>query len=228
MGTAPWRRVLLGEVETGISRFDVADVEPASPDGFGAAYIWGYDDAPTLPYYPDEQYTVRSVLANPGGLRVFGAHFPPLSHVAEMQWSPESPDQKKLIDAQPSGIHWYEGPGFGCFHSHDSIAIDTVVSGTIALEASDGTREVLRQGDVVVLCGSNHRWHVISEEPCTVAVTEFPATRRPGEDPSGTMEDVRMRIAALASASENRPPRPRFPALPREQGNRGESEAARE
>jgi hypothetical protein len=199
MGTNPWRRVLLGEVETGISKFEIADVESTDPDGFGAAYIWGYDEAPTLPYYPDEPYQVRSVLANPGGLRVFGAHFPPLSHLAEMKWSPTAEEQKKLLDAQPSGIHWYEGPGFGCFHSHDSIAIDTVVSGTIALEASDGTREILKQGDVAVFCGSNHRWQVISEEPCTVVVTEFHATRRQGEEPSGTMEDVRKRIAALAN-----------------------------
>ncbi|MFD2469980.1 hypothetical protein [Amycolatopsis silviterrae] len=198
MGIVPWRRVLLGEVETGISKFEIAEVESADPDGFGAAYLWGYDKAPTLPYYPDEPYQARSVLANPGGLRVFGASFPPRSRLAEMKWSPASPEQQKLIAAQPSGIHWYDGVGFGSFHSHDSIAIDTVVSGTIALEASDGTREILNQGDVVVLCGSNHRWQVISDEPCTVAVTEFHATRREGEEPSGTMEDVRKRIASLA------------------------------
>jgi len=202
MGTLPWRRVLLGEVETGISKFEIAEIDSTDPNGFGAGYIWGYDEVPTLPYYPDEPYQVRSVLANPGGLRVFGAHFPPLSHLAEMKWSPAAPDQKKLIDAQPSGIHWYDGPGFGCFHSHDSIAIDTVVSGTIALEASDGTREILKQGDVAVFCGSNHRWQVISEEPCTVVVTEFHAPRRQGEEPSGTMEDVRTRIAALANESK--------------------------
>lgn len=203
MGTIPWRRVLLGEVETGISKFEIAEVESTDPNGFGSGYIWGYDEAPTLPYYPDEPYQVRSVLANPGGLRVFGAHFPPLSALAEMEWSPAAPEQRKLIDAQPSGIHWYDGPGFGCFHSHDSIAIDTVVSGTIALEASDGTREILKQGDVAVFCGSNHRWQVISEESCTVVVTEFHATRRQGEEPSGTMEDVRKRIAALANESES-------------------------
>ncbi|WP_329058096.1 hypothetical protein [Amycolatopsis sp. NBC_01480] len=204
MGTLPWRRVLLGEVETGISKFEIAEIDSTDPNGFGAGFIWGYDEAPTLPYYPDEPYRVRSVLANPGGLRVFGAHFPPLSHLAEMKWSPAAPDQKKLIDAQPSGIHWYDGPGFGCFHSHDSIAIDTVVSGTIALEASDGTREILKQGDVAVFCGSNHRWQVISEEPCTIVVTEFHVTRRQGEEPSGTMEDVRKRIAALANVSKPR------------------------
>jgi hypothetical protein len=202
MGITSWRRVLLGEIETGISKFEIAEVESSDPNGFGAAYIWGYDETPTLPYYPDEPYKVSSVLANPGGLRVFGAHFPPLSRLAEMKWSPASQEQKKLIDAQPSGIHWYDGVGFGCFHSHDSIAIDTVVSGTIALEASDGTREILNQGDVVVFCGSNHRWQVISEEPSTVVVTEFHVPRRQGEEPSGTMEDVRKRIAALANESE--------------------------
>lgn len=202
MGTRPWRRVLLGEIETGISKFEIAEVESADPHGFGAVYIWGYDEAPTLPHYPDEPYQARSVLAGPGGLRVFGAHFPPLSQLAAMTWSPASPEQKELLDAQPSGIHWYDGVGFGCFHSHDSIAIDTVVSGTIALEASDGTREILNQGDVVVFCGSNHRWQVISEQSCTVVVTEFPATRRPGEEPRGTMDDVRKRIAALRTGDQ--------------------------
>ncbi|MBB4786916.1 hypothetical protein [Streptomyces rapamycinicus] len=193
---------MLGEVETGISKFEIAEIESTDPNGYGTGFIWGFDEPPTLPYYPDEPYKVRSVLAPPGGVRVFGAHFPPLSRLAEMEWSPGSEEQRKLINAQPSGIHWYDGVGFGCFHSHDSIAIDTVVSGTIAVEVSDGTREVLNSGDVVVFCGSNHRWQVISDEPCTVLVTEFHATRRQGEEPSGTMEDVRMRIAALANESE--------------------------
>jgi hypothetical protein len=202
MPVTPWRRVLLGEVETGISKFEIAEAESTDPNGYGAGFVWGFDETPTLPYYPDEPYKVRSVLAPPGGVRVFGAYFPPLSHLAEMEWSPDSEAQRELINAQPSGIHWYDGVGFGRFHSHDSIAIDTVVSGTIAVEASDGTREVLNPGDVVIFCGSNHRWHVISDEPCTVLVTEFHAPRRQGEEPSGTMEDVRMRIAALAKKSE--------------------------
>lgn len=204
MPATPWRRVLLGEIETGISKFEIAEIESTDPNGFGAGYIWGFDEPPTLPYYPDEPYEARSTLAPPGGVRVFGANFPPMSHLAEMEWSPDSEEQKKLIDAQPSGIHWYDGPGFGCFHSHDSIAVDTVVNGTIAVEASDGTREVLGPGDVVVLCGSNHRWHVISDDPCTVVVTEFYAARREGEEATGTMEDVRKRIAARAVAPEVR------------------------
>jgi hypothetical protein len=201
MAATPWRRVLLGEVETGISKFEIANIESTDPNGFGAGFIWGFDEAPTLPYLPEEPYQARSVLAPPGGVRVFGAHFPPLSRLKEMEWSPNSEEQKKLIDAQPSGIHWYEGPGFGCYHSHDSFAIDTVVSGTIAVEASDGTREVLTQGDVVVFAGSNHRWQVISDEPATVVVTELHATRRPGEDPTGTIDDVRKRIAAMTGAA---------------------------
>ncbi|ATL69392.1 cupin domain-containing protein [Nocardia terpenica] len=207
MGIIPrmlrWRRVLLGETETGISKFEIAEVESAD----GSAYIWGYDEVPTLPYYPDEPYKVRTALANPGGLRVFAAHFPPLSRLAEMRESSASREQAKLIAAQPSGVHWYEGVGFQGFHSHDSIDIDVVVSGTIALVASDGTREILTPGDVVVFCGSNHRWEVISEEPCSVVVTEVHAPRRRGEEPSGTMEDVRRRIAALANRSEAQPER---------------------
>jgi hypothetical protein len=202
MAATPWRRVLLGEIQTGISKFEVAEVESSDPNGFGAGFIWGFDEAPALPYYPDEPYEVRSVLAPPGGVRVFGAHFPPISRLAEMEWSPGADEQKKLIEAQPSGIHWYDSVGFGAFHSHDSIAIDTVISGTIALEASDGTREILKQGDVVIFCGSNHRWQVISDEPCTVVVTEFHATRRQGEEPAGTMDDVRKRIATLTSDLE--------------------------
>jgi quercetin dioxygenase-like cupin family protein len=71
-------------------------------------------------------------------------------------------------------ISW--SPGFEFpMHRSDTIDILFVISGQIELLLDEGST-VLRTGETVVQCGTNHGWRVVGNEPCTFAGVLIDAT----------------------------------------------------
>jgi quercetin dioxygenase-like cupin family protein len=61
-------------------------------------------------------------------------------------------------------------PGFMYpMHRSDTIDFVFIISGQLELILEEGTT-VLRSGETVIQCGTNHAWRVVGNEPCTFAV----------------------------------------------------------
>ena len=60
-------------------------------------------------------------------------------------------------------------PGFMYpMHRSDTIDFIFIISGQLELILEEGST-VLRSGETVVQCGTNHAWRVVGNEPCTFA-----------------------------------------------------------
>jgi quercetin dioxygenase-like cupin family protein len=67
-------------------------------------------------------------------------------------------------------------PGFIYpMHRSDTIDFVFIISGQLELILEEGTT-VLRSGETVVQCGTNHAWRVVGNEPCTFAAVLIDAT----------------------------------------------------
>ena len=150
------RRVVTGHDEEGRSKVvsdgEAAAIEYGPPGGF-FHLIWGRDE---LAHFPDagDEPRWRASAAPPGGCRVTVMELPPgeennldayvVEHMAE------------FADASRPGMHVTPTSDF-----------DIVLTGTIGLELDDG-EVTLRPGDVVVLNGTQHRWHNRGSTTATV------------------------------------------------------------
>jgi mannose-6-phosphate isomerase-like protein (cupin superfamily) len=76
----------------------------------------------------------------------------------------EWPSPGEVIARMVTWLPGYEHP----MHHSDTIDILFVISGQVELILDEGSA-ILRQGDTVVQCGTNHGWRVIGDEPCTFA-----------------------------------------------------------
>ncbi|MCK4785821.1 MAG: cupin domain-containing protein [Desulfobacteraceae bacterium] len=67
-------------------------------------------------------------------------------------------------------------PGFMYpMHRSDTIDFVFIISGQLELILEEGST-VLRSGETVVQCGTNHAWRVVGNEPCTFAAVLIDAS----------------------------------------------------
>ncbi len=71
-------------------------------------------------------------------------------------------------------ITWLPGFEFPK-HRSDTLDILFVIAGQIELLLDEGAT-IVRSGDTVIQCGTNHGWRVIGNEPCTFAGVLIDAT----------------------------------------------------
>jgi uncharacterized cupin superfamily protein len=64
-------------------------------------------------------------------------------------------------------------------HRTDTIDIGVVISGEITSVADDGTKVVLRPGDIYIQNGALHAWEVSRESPADVVWILIGAKRDP-------------------------------------------------
>jgi len=74
------------------------------------------------------------------------------------------------------------GRPFARQHWHDTVDVQIVIEGEIAVRLDDGSEATLRAGDVVVQCGGSHAWEVRGERDAVVAIVAHDA-RRDGPAP---------------------------------------------
>jgi quercetin dioxygenase-like cupin family protein len=76
----------------------------------------------------------------------------------------EWPSPGEVVARMVTWLPGFEHP----MHHSDTIDILFVISGQVELILDEGST-VLRSGDTVVQCGTNHGWRVVGNEPCTFA-----------------------------------------------------------
>jgi hypothetical protein len=169
------RRIVMGEPTPGTSAFThVEEVEARSPAS--EAYdVWGFDHTPELPWHDPAPYVARSHFPGPGGARVIA-----LKMGASAGIDPELRERlterdRELFAAEPAGMQAVEGPPGT--HSSDTIDIGILVRGEVATIATDGTRQILRPGDVYIQNGAPHTWENLAPEPSLIVFVVVPAHR---------------------------------------------------
>jgi hypothetical protein len=166
------RRVVTGEPAPGKSEFTHVEVVEPYELGDGRVWlVWGWDLLPNLPYHSKEPYAPGSWFPPTGGLRISATRFVPPP--ADEPAMPEA--LAALAEAEPCGR--LDDPSRPGMHRTDSIDIGVVVSGEVTVESEDGTRVVLRAGDVYVQNGAWHNWHPDPERPAHVVFIGVGATR---------------------------------------------------
>lgn len=172
------RRVVTGHDSEGRSRVvDDRTVEPitsALMPGFVAYRLWGRDEPPTFPDGGSPS----------GGESWFppreGSRFMIITHAPEgLTPSPDvdtAAATAELERQMPGVISSMEPDGSG-MHTTDTIDYLMVVHGEATLELDDGTRAVLRAGDVVIQNGTRHAWRNYGTEPCTIVAVAVGADR---------------------------------------------------
>lgn len=179
------RRVVTGEPKPGESRFThVEEVKPLEPfPGFGQYHVWGWDEVPSLPYDDDTPYVPRSHFPAPGGVRITANY---MGKMADERADPPDDDGYaadgkefgRIMGGQDIGFLAGSSPGM---HRTDTIDIGIVVSGTVVVESTDGSRETLGPGDVYIQNGATHAWHGDPENPAHMVFVLVGARRNPDE-----------------------------------------------
>lgn len=153
-------------VDVVVAKFDdngraiFADVaKPASHRIEGAveaAYVWGFDQVPSL---PGDIGTVPTDVSFPptGGARFGLICFP--AHSAGLI------DMK--ADGGASNLDAGSTPGM---HRSDTIDFEVVISGKVDIVLESGERRTLGPGSCLVMAGVMHAWENIYDEPCIYAV----------------------------------------------------------
>ena len=149
------RRVVMSDSPDGTSRFSHVEELSTRPGMSDLHDVWGWDEAPRLPFYGEEPYPGLSML--PGGvgnLRVMMLTMPPPGSATEAH--------RHEGDYAAEGVMLAEG-GIPGMHSTDTIDIGFVISGRIEVIGNDGSSQVLEPGDVYVQNGAQHAWRNAGE-----------------------------------------------------------------
>jgi hypothetical protein len=166
------RRVVTGEPAPGQSVFThVEAIEPYKLGDGRVWLVWGWDSVPELPYHSTEPYSPGTYFPPAGALRISATRFVPPDGS-----EPAMPEElAALAEAEPCGR--LDDPDRPGMHRTNSIDIGVVVSGQVTVEAEDGTKVLLRPGDVYVQNGAWHNWHPDPDEPAHVVFIGVGATR---------------------------------------------------
>ncbi len=123
-------------------------VESFQVEGSSMDLMWRTDGVPTVPN--DGVISGEARFPDPGGSWVFS-------------WTlePNSSADKGNEMVEMGG----ERPGF---HVTDTVDIDVILAGSIQLELDDGVKLDLVTGDIVVMNGTIHAWHNLTDESVTV------------------------------------------------------------
>lgn len=155
------RRVVTGHDDEGNAIF-VSDGAPPhlvdAPGGAGVATIWSLGGPPIDPADGGDPSGGFPLEPPPGGVTVRLIRLP-------------LPDQSLPREQQflhnPADDH-FSKVRLG-MHATATLDFEWIVSGRIELEMEDGCVE-LGPGDCVVQRGTQHRWRVVGDGPCTYAV----------------------------------------------------------
>ncbi|MFT4181466.1 MAG: cupin domain-containing protein [Rhizobium sp.] len=114
------------------------------------------------------------ITLEPGETKLMIVVFPPDSVFAAVD--PVSAVEEQAIHI-PGLIEAFEPDAPG-MHTTNTVDYDIVVDGEIWLELDDGAETLLKQGDVVVQCGTRHAWRNRSDKPATLCFVLIGAERR--------------------------------------------------
>ncbi len=158
------RRVVTGHDAEGQAVF-VSDGPPPHlidmPGGTAVADLWAIDGPPADPGDGHDPAAGFPLEPPPGGmtLRIIRLPLPDQSLPREQQFL-----------HNPADSHFStERPGM---HATATLDLEWVVEGEIELELEDGCVR-LGAGDCVIQRGTQHRWRVVGDGPCTYVVAMF-------------------------------------------------------
>lgn len=164
------RRVVMSERAPMMSAFERVEDVVALVAG-RRWEVWGWDRTPELPT-PSPDYRVRSSFPPPGGVRVTALTIGAPSGAPTRA---ELEAVARLTAAEPAGLTVASAETG--MHRTDTIDIGIVVSGSVLVEASDGTVEELRPGDVYFQYGAAHTWRPGPDAPAHVVFVVIGAER---------------------------------------------------
>lgn len=155
----PMRRVVTGHDGDGSAVF-LSDGEPGAsvtaPNGFGVSELLWLDGPPADPMAGADR--------DDGGWKL----------------EPPAGGLSSRVVTFPGNGDWVRVPGDSDdapgMHATDTLDVMVVVSGEIVLGLADGSEHTVTAGDFVVQRGTQHRWKVVADQPCTYFVTML----RPG------------------------------------------------
>jgi uncharacterized cupin superfamily protein len=158
------RRVVTGHDAAGNPVFTSDGPPPHAidiPDGPAVADLWSLDAAPDTPdagFEPEGGFPIEPA---PGGIwwRFIRIPLPDQSLPREEQFL--HPGNDPMFSAERRGMH-----------ATATLDFAVILAGEIELEVEDGCVR-LGAGDCVVQRGTQHRWRVVGDGPCTYAVALF-------------------------------------------------------
>jgi mannose-6-phosphate isomerase-like protein (cupin superfamily) len=166
------RRVISGLDSAGRSVFvddnAIAGYEPAAAPGTIYYLIWG-DDGPvrvggtfSLPRY-------HNFFPDANGFRFFISVIPPQSEIETP--SDAAADEAALAEFEHvlPGLRSYMEPEAPGMHTTDTVDIDLILEGEVALELDGEVIRTVKAGEVIVQVGARHRWHNYGAAPVRMA-----------------------------------------------------------
>ena len=154
------RRIVTGVNAAGEST--VASDRTLESGGFpggSALFVWGHDEAPTVPTNGDEP-TWDGSFPPVGGSRISFSHF--------------LPGQAKEYDEFVNSVAPDPIPGM---HVSDTVDYAVVISGHLQMELEDGTIVDLGPNDVIVQNGTRHRWVNVGDDAAVLLAISVGAQR---------------------------------------------------
>ncbi|WP_049731382.1 cupin domain-containing protein [Rhizobium ecuadorense] len=146
----------------------------ASVPGHLTSVVYATAAKPVLPQDHAEQAPPQIMITpEPGATKLMIVVFPPDSVFAAIDHQAAFEEQAIHI---PGLIQAFEPDAPG-MHTTDTVDYDIVLDGEIWLELDDGAETLLKQGDVVVQCGTRHAWRNKGDKPATLCFVLIGAER---------------------------------------------------
>ncbi|TDW28344.1 quercetin dioxygenase-like cupin family protein [Rhizobium azibense] len=146
-----------------------------SVPGHLTSVLYATGAKPALPQDHAEQAPPQMLITpEHGATKLMIVVFPPDSVFATVD--PASAFKEQAVHI-PGLIQAFEPDAPG-MHTTDTVDYDIVLDGEIWLELDDGAETLLKQGDVVVQCGTRHAWRNKGDKPATMCFVLIGAERR--------------------------------------------------
>lgn len=147
----------------------------AALPGHMTSVVYATASRPALPQDAAEQAPARmQIPPAPGETRLMIVVFPPDSVFATADIGAAIAEQVEHI---PGMIESFEPDAPG-MHRTETVDYDIVLDGEIWLELDDGVETLLRQGDIVVQCGTRHAWRNKGSRNATLCFVLIGAEQR--------------------------------------------------
>lgn len=147
----------------------------SSLPGHMTSVIYATAATPGLPQAESEQAPPRiNIPPAPGETKLMIVVFPPDTVFAAADIGAAISEQ---ADHVPGLIDAFEPDAPG-MHTTDTVDYDIVLDGEIWLELDDGAETHLKQGDVVIQCGTRHAWRNKSDRTATMCFVLIGAQRQ--------------------------------------------------
>ena len=148
-----------------------------SVPGFMTSVCWATAPVPALPLGAGEPAPPRMPITPAAGeTRLMVVRFPPDAVMSGPAFDPIAAGREQALHLPGLAERFeIENPGM---HTTDTVDYDIVLEGEIWLELDDGAEVHLRQGDVVIQCGTRHAWRNKGTQPATLGFVLIGAVRR--------------------------------------------------